>query len=400
MDTRFKRLSERLIEWFMLGVIAVLPFSKTAVEIGLGAALFAWILKKCVCRERLEAPLVFQVLYGLFLLVVFLSIFRVPPQELSLTARGFVRWFKYIGLFFLCLELYKNEASRKRLFVVFIISLAVLSVNGLAQIYRGTDFIKNYSIDIPGRFVRMKSSLQSPNDLATFYLLGLPLAFRAWHEKQKWSRSSFLSFLVLALFFVTFVATLSRSAFFALGAAVCVLALSRGKRTALLAVLVVALCLLFSGTLQRNFFGSFKNMGDRKNGDTTIYQRIQHWKISAAMIREKPFLGQGVNTFTRRFADFAPPEEKYRGYAHNFVLQMWGELGIVGLALFLLPIGIGLIRCRAGGDEDALLIGITAYAIQGLFDTNFYAMQVTILFWIFWGCLQTGHRSSLRSAPG
>ena len=383
------RMINRLLEWSVLTAVFFLPFSKSAAEIGVFAALALWLVKRAVLREPFEAPALFKISYALYLAVMLLSLIHAPQADLATAWRGVFKWLKYLGLFFLCEELCRDKTAQKKMLTAFMISLALLTLNGYLQLIQGADWIKHYSVDIPGRLVRMKSSLQSPNDLAAFYLFGLPLAFRAWHHKEKWSLSSALACLMLAAFFVAFVATLSRSAFLALAATLCVYAVCRRRAWIFLAIALLTGTFLVSTPLKQNFFESVRLK------DKTISERLRYWKITGTMIKKSPLIGLGVNTYTRQFARFAPPEEKYRGYAHNFILQMWAEVGIIGLLFFLIPLAVGLFRAwrasnspGASSVQDALLVGITAYVIQGLFDTNFYAMQVTILFWLFWGCLQ------------
>ena len=72
---------------------------------------------------------------------------------------------------------------------------------------------------------------------------------------------------------------------------------------------------------------------------------------------------------------------------------MWSEIGLFGLLAFLIPLsfylGKGLFfnqfKTRASSLSNALLVGIAAFLIQAFFDTNFYALQASFLFWIFWG---------------
>ena len=56
----------------------------------------------------------------------------------------------------------------------------------------GLDLVKRYAVDIPGRFIRMRSSFGSPNDLAAFLIAAVPVAFAAWTAEKRWNaRSAF-----------------------------------------------------------------------------------------------------------------------------------------------------------------------------------------------------------------
>ena len=116
--------------------------------------------------------------------------------------------------------------------------------------------------------------------------------------------------------------------------------------------------------------------------------------ISAVLIAAFVYMTTKL-PFVRRFGDFAPPEETYRGYAHNSYLQIWAETGIFGAVFFMIPLAVILWRKaprRGTGPPlsagSALWTGLLAFLIQAFFDTNFHALQTSLLFWIFWGAFQ------------
>lgn len=87
-----------------------------------------------------------------------------------------------------------------------------------------------------------------------------------------------------------------------------------------------------------------------KSSDTTV-SRIFFWKISLQMIRQHPILGVGADNFwinfneaRREFARDHPDDELlaigedfFVQRAHNELLQVFAELGLIGGCLFLLP---------------------------------------------------------------
>ncbi len=315
----------------------------------------------------------------------------MPREHFLLVGRGFLKWFKYLCMFFMCAELCRDSARRGRLLTVFLTSMTVLSLNGLYQVFSPDhlDLIKQYSSDIPGRdiVIRMRSSLNAPNDLASFLLLAIPLAFYAWHQSRSSLRSFFLAAL-LALFSAAFVLTYSRAGFLALVMATA-LYLAVHKKLKFLVFtggVLAALCLI-SETFRDNFLISL-NLSD-----ITVSQRLRYWLYTWEMIQAHPILGHGVNMYYQIIPAFTPAEETFRGYAHNAYLQMWGDVGIVGLTLFLIPIGYSVWREWLSRRErerkidarSAVFVGLVAYLIQSFADTNFYALQTTFLFWIIWG---------------
>ena len=274
-----------------------------------------------------------------------------------------------------------------RLFSVFLVSMALVTLDGFYQLWHGTDFLLGHSVDIPGRFIRMRSTFGSPNDLAAYYLLALPMGFQRWVETRRWSLKNTGLMILFALFSIAFIATLSRAAFFSLFLALLIVAVWRRKKRVIAVIFIAAAAFLaVPGVLRENFVGSLSL------NDETIGERIRFWGITGRVIREHPLRGHGVNTYYEEFARHAPAAETYRGYAHNCYLQMWSEVGLIGLLLFVYPIFAIMFKALAKKPEEgedrligALSVGMLAFLIQSAFDTNFYAMQTAHLFWVMWG---------------
>jgi len=368
----------------------LIPFSKTLSEAGWVLAILLWVVSKIKKKEILFRRDAVNTSYLIFLAVVFFSLSQAGPGLTAPSLRGAWKWSKYLLIFWMCMDLFKNPKNVRILVTVFLGSMTLVTMNGFIQMWGGTDLINRYSVDIPGRFVRMRSSFGSPNDLACFYLLALPLGFQTWLQEKKWSVKSVFLAILLAIFFTGFVLTLSRSAFLALTAALLVyLTLSGNKKNIGIFFLALALFLWPPSLIRQNFMTSLNAK------DITVNERLNTWRQSWEIIKEKPILGHGPNTYFREFSARASSSgEEYRGYAHNFLIQIWSDLGMVGLSLFLFPLFYGFFRknpwkfrenTRSFSVTAALGIGLFAFLIQGLWDTNFFAFQATHLFWVFWG---------------
>ena len=64
--------------------------------------------------------------------------------------------------------------------------MSLVALNGFYQMTFGVDLIKGYKAWVPGRYLRMRSSFGAPNDLSTFLLLAVPIAFSFWASLKKW----------------------------------------------------------------------------------------------------------------------------------------------------------------------------------------------------------------------
>ena len=134
--------------------------------------------------------------------------------------------------------------------------------------------------------------------------------------------------------------------------------------------------------------------------DPSINTRLLMWRTTFEIIKDKPLFGSGIGTFRMNYLDYQaqllkenPNYIKYygkAGEAHNEYLQMWAELGIIGLGLFLLIFyfifhTVFNFYKRNKNGEDRLMIlglnmGITCFMIHSLFT---FALHVPVLGAIF-----------------
>jgi len=375
----------RFIEACLWGAVFLLPFSKSGVEIFVWTALGIWLFGKVVLRFPWLSPKSLTAFYALFLLLTFISIFQADASHALTVWRGFFKWFKYIGLFFLSYEAFQDEKRAGRIRLIFLVSVAAVVLNGFYQMYHPTDLVMGYTVDVPGRGIRMRSSFGSPNGLAGYLLLGLPVAFGAWIAQRKWSWTSVLTLVVVIGSGVALMSTLSRAAFLALFVSVGVFAVFRRKFAWIgLGASLIAVILLASPALRENFVSSLNP------SDITVGERLHYWDVTLDMIRARPWIGHGVNSFFYTFPDYAPAAESYRGYAHNCYLQMAAEIGMPGLASFLAPLFWILFKVYRRQHDlwtDVLTVGAGAFLLLSSVDTHLYSLQQAVLFWVFWAML-------------
>jgi O-antigen ligase len=132
----------------------------------------------------------------------------------------------------------------------------------------------------------------------------------------------------------------------------------------------------------RIFQSRFTGMG-RKN----------YWTAAIGVIQDHPFVGAGLNTYSQLTRE---RKIKFGGYPHNCYLQLTAETGLLGLFTFLWIFAACYyygLRSRSGLDEErrvllnGLLAGLTAFLIQGFFDTSFYSVQLGVYLWVILACI-------------
>ncbi|MEA3313279.1 MAG: tetratricopeptide repeat protein, partial [Caldisericota bacterium] len=140
--------------------------------------------------------------------------------------------------------------------------------------------------------------------------------------------------------------------------------------------------------------------------DFSSGRRMTIWKFTGMMIKDHPILGSGIGTYkynTLRYqAEFFEQGDNRSIYhygfadkAHNEYLQLWAELGTIGLAIFLWLIityfvyGIRYLKREKDRQKQGIMIGLMGAMAAFLVDCFFwFPMHLSSnlsLFWLFIG---------------
>ena len=138
----------------------------------------------------------------------------------------------------------------------------------------------------------------------------------------------------------------------------------------------------------------------------TSGRRMAIWKFTAMMIKDHPLLGSGVGTFKYNTidyqAEFFSQGDNRSLYpyglafnAHNEYLEVWAELGIIGLGIFLWIVigyfyyGLRFLKKTKDNYKQGTVIGlmgaVAAILVDGIFGFPLHLPATAILFWLFLG---------------
>jgi len=143
-----------------------------------------------------------------------------------------------------------------------------------------------------------------------------------------------------------------------------------------------------------------------------LYLRPRMWLAAAETARERPLLGWGVGSYefaADRLASSAGVPATAHGEAHNTVLQVAAERGLLGVAALALLAAAALDSARRAlardGDERTLAMGralsLAGLAAYALVQYVFFVPPVAALAWMLLGCgaqEATGDERSYRRA--
>jgi len=345
-----------------------------------------------------------------FIYLVFAGVSGQWAVEPSTNLVYTIRLLCYVGLFFIALQISSGRAIRI-LITVSLYSAALTALIGLLQNHNlnifglrgyahgigGTFTFKNHmalylDLIIPAGFTLL---LVSKNKLQK-YVVAVSLSLCLLYILNSHTRGSYLALIVAMV-----VALISYAGFPALRVGLKP-RLAENKWIIATIILVVAAITQLPGKGDKyEHRGTYT--GDKI--DTSSRDRLTAYRNALSLISEKPLLGSGYGTFWKAFRPYTNhpdviqrSDENIVFYrAHNDLLQIIVELGLVGGVLTLLIIvltykyGVNLLRKEEDTGEQLLLFGIllslAASLAHSMVDFPLQKPSSAELIWVYLGLI-------------
>lgn len=214
----------------------------------------------------------------------------------------------------------------------------------------------------------------------TFSGLVLPLSLMfliLWWRERKWWQLAVALVSSLALLL-----TFTRSVWIGwLAAAFIVLILTRAR----LAFHAVPLLVLFITFMPLDLFARLISVFDLQQSSN--FDRVRMLEAGVEMIRDEPLLGVGPANVKETYALYRKHDapRPRPPHLHNNVIQLWAERGILGLAAYVVLMGLFVretVRAWRGPGRMWAEIGVAvtvSLAVAGLFEFNFGDTEVFYL---------------------
>jgi O-antigen ligase len=268
---------------------------------------------------------------------------------------------------------------------------------------------------------RIVSTFSNPNHFGNFAAAGLPVALGLCLKTQgrrRWAATAALSLIYSGL-----LVSACRGAWWA-GIAGCLVYLMGGawrqwRRLALLALLLAGITtgLMHRPALQGpdgpvslgdRLASSRHIIGDQISQDSTINHRYFLWNRSWEMISDHPVLGIGYGNFQQKFPLYRDQasdgalfnslryhqKREETPYAHNEILHLWAETGIIGLLAALGLVGAGIasaikrLSSSPNADPTWILLGlISVFLVHSQVSYPLRLAMNGTLFWLALGAL-------------
>lgn len=316
------------------------PLWRNQFGLGLSAMLFLAMLVESWIADRV--PFRVRDLGLWFFAFVFASLLAV----VNAADRGeAVRVFCfYLTAYLFCVSLVGTVNNRGRLMSILGFIYLTLVLTGLYAIFQRIVGVEasasltdlNMNAGMPGR---VYSTLENPNNYAEFIVLTFPvsLVFCCNIVDRRWKTLAVAS---LAVPVVALLMTYSRSSWVSFALTAVVFLAMWDKR---LLPLVPIAAVMAVPLLPDSIFNRILTIGN--TADSSNAYRLYIWQSALYMIRDFGLagIGLGPGNFTPLYAGYCNPAATVAQHSHMLYLEVWLEMGILGIVSFL-GLYLGVIR--------------------------------------------------------
>jgi putative inorganic carbon (HCO3(-)) transporter len=373
--------------------------------------LGAWVIRLATRpRARIALP---RLTLPILLFLGALIVSALGAQSFQHSAKEIVKWVEVLGLFLFV----SSEMDRKWTRALIAVLLGTGGLVALHGIYQFLFQVGPDAFVLFDRFMRAHGTFEQPNPYGGYLGLTLPLAVGvvvagilpvAGRIKLVWI---LLAACTGGLMLLALVMSWSRGAWLGFGAGAAAMAfavVARSGRAAALATglaVLAAYVLLVLGVVRvppaivQRFtdFVPYVGVSDVRGAEITdgnfaVLERVAHWQAAWQMWSDHPWFGVGIGNYEPEYSQYALPLWPVAlGHAHNYYLNVAAEVGVVGLATYVLLWGLAVVgawrACRGALRWDwGLALGVLGVlvhlAVHSFFD-NLYVhamyLQVAIL---------------------
>ena len=401
-DTLVERLARVAPGWVLLQV-ACWPWRGLAeVVLSLGALLGAGIIIATRFRGGMrvlspEAWALTTILFFGYWLPQLLSIpLAIDPAN---TAIETLKDLRYLPFLWLAAMAMASDRGARLVTGGLGVLVGLWAVDGLAQATTG------YSLGGPAVADRLSGIFGADN-----LKLGLVLASLSPFALLPAARRGVLPWLaVAAVLGVVILLAGARAAWISFGLALVITGLRHwGWRRTGLGLLVGGVLTVVAASTS-DFLGprierSLEALEMEQEGvDFALSGRLVLWQTTADIIADHPLTGVGTDNFQRAYRAYASPDDQFvenglpgAFHAHQIVLEVLSETGMVGLLLWLAAVAIALrawrfappeVRERAAAPALALLVTVFPLNTHLAFYSTFWGGVTLLLAALYAGAL-------------
>ncbi len=343
------------------------------------------LFHKLGSKENLTKAKQSYALFGLLLMILISRVSVTNPVGWNEATQDFLRIFM---VYFLLINLVTKEKQLKSFFIFFLLLNFFIALR--FYIAYKTGFAVAHGGSKPGDLTF--GFLANADDLGLGLVVALPFALIPIFYAKNIFVKGFCAFMSVC-FMLGALGTQSRGTQIGLFAVFITALLSQlrwqkiQKRKFAIGILIVLI--LFAGFIYKYRYtleGSYTSIHNER--DQGRVGRESTWAVAKMMIRDKPLTGIGRGNFVLYWQTHYPPGVFGYQVAHNVILEIAAEIGLIGLIFFLFFSLYGLKEIRALVKQhkkrleknDFLEMLLTIYIIS-LIGFYFNGMFITVAFY-------------------
>lgn len=398
-------------------ITVFIPVKKMVVEILVSIGLMFWGFKIITHKKKgfiyssLNLPVLSFILICVLSLLWSTNIFS-SIRELPLFLAGPL-------LYFLVINNINNRKQINKIINALILIGTLLGIYGIFQ-YFGIDF--SIFESAKGR-QQVFGLFGNVNYFAEYLIIPIPIAIPLFLVNKNKIKKVLLLIAILTMS-ISLLFTFTRSSYLGFGVSLILMfflytiqwrqKFIKNKKK----IVIVILLLAAIGTIVFSLPNPFNKPGTIINKiksrisptqltqDSSIKRRLATWQFTILMIKDHPVFGSGIGTYkynTLRYqAEFFSKNNNRSIYphgfaqeAHNEYLQIWAEMGIVGLSIFIWVIfsyfkyGLKALKKNEDKYKQGMIIGLMGAVIAVLGDSIFgfplHLPATVMMFWLAFG---------------
>ena len=368
-----------------------------------------WLIKMINIEKYSLKKTKLDLLLISFTLILILSLFISKNRAVSF--QDFVMFLSYILIFFLIINNLNKKADFNSFIHLFFIIASLVSIYTIMQYYGFGPYLSDLH--------SLTSTIGQKNWISNYLGMIFPVVF-SYFLLERTKKNKIIFFFLLSVLYTTLMICQSRGIWISISLTI-ILAIyiiikfkfyeifKRNKKwltLLLITFLVITIIYSIDNPLNKSAITvPQRAMTTFDEQDPSINTRLLIWRTTLEMIKDKPILGSGIGTFKMNYLNYQaeflkdnPYYVKYSGKAgeaHNEYLQIWAELGIIGLGLFLLIFYffyktiIDFYNNNKNVKEKiialGLVMGIICFLIHSLFTYTLHVPALGITFFALMG---------------
>ena len=366
------------------------------------ACTLIWVVftPRISLKNHLNLPII------LFVIAASSSTFFSVNMHASIKA--VYKFVPFLVIFYLAAE---ASARQKRQILFGLVAVALLiSLFAIYQFFWGFQYILDYikqtkpypfAQEFLGRR-RVFATFFSPDMFAGYLIVILPLATGLFLENLSRKNRTLYFLSGTAIFFISISLLLTRSigawmslfVAFLTFASLLFLHFPQLRRKIVISSSIV--CIVIASVLSVMLIIRSEYLFNLRHPYNSIMQRFLFWKSAINMIKNFPITGVGLGNFGLLHHQYKDPQTIEAFFTHNSYLQVWAEMGILGLSAWLWvalkSLNIGLSRLKTANTQKFFIISLIAasvsFLVHNFIDFDFFVPEVAFHWWLLLGLLK------------